>query len=232
MLDCWSLLEQEGPLAVANVFGGIPELSRIPTWDAIGGATDIAEHVRERIAEDAEALGTAGVTPVNLPFLGENYRDAPPPLLSEIARALVDSVPTTSRLYAPAVVGDPHPDHVLVRRLALKLFRQGVPTTLYAELPYAVQFGWPHWVTGAERNPRVDVDVFWNRFREAVPELRSAEAEVVVLTGDKRRRKLDAIRLYRTQFAGMDVHGVLSNPEIHGYEVFWPLGSSTQSRVR
>src|SRR5207247_917929 len=101
------------------------------------------------------------------------------------------------RLHAPAVVGDPHPDHVLVRRLALRLFRQGVPTTLYAELPYAVQFGWPHWVTGAERNPRVDVDVFWNRFREAVPALRSAEAEVAVLNGDQRRRKLDAIRLYR-----------------------------------
>ena len=223
VLDCWSVLSRGGRAEVVNVFAGIPSGPAIPSWDRICGATDIARHVRDRIREDAEALAAVGVKPVNLPFLSQDHRDGPPPLQSTLARAIASSAPTARRLYAPAMVGEPHPDHLLVRALALALCRRGVPTTLYADLPYAVAFGWPHWVTGEAKNPRLDVDVFWNRFLEPVRELAGAPPRVVELSADEAAVKLGALRKYETQFAGLDANGLFTSRSIHTFEVFWDL---------
>lgn len=228
VIDCFSLLASGEPVRVANVFAGVPEDGVVPSWDRICGAEDIAEHVRERIAEDREALATLGIEPVDLPFLGLNYRSGRPrPALSEVASALAGRVPAASRVFAPAMVGDPIEDHVFVRTLALSLHAQGLPATLYADVPYAVQFGWPHWVTGTARNPRVDVDVFWGRFLSGVPELARAEARVVTLGPEGAKRKLETMRMYRTQFEGLDAHGVLSDPAVHAFEVYWDLDRSS-----
>jgi LmbE family N-acetylglucosaminyl deacetylase len=61
VVDCFAVLTGGEPVQVVNVFAGIPEHGVIPSWDRICGATDIAEHVRERIAEDREALATLGL---------------------------------------------------------------------------------------------------------------------------------------------------------------------------
>ena len=221
VIDCFSVLTGGEPVQVVNVFAGIPERGVIPSWDRICGATDLAEHVRERIAEDREALATLGLEPVDLPFLGENYRaGGPRPGLQDVADALARSVPAASRVLAPAMVGEPIADHVFARTLGLAL---GIPVTLYADVPYAVQFGWPHWVTGDERNPRVDVDVFWERFLAQIPGL--GQPRVVALSPDEAARKLETMRLYRTQFPGLDALGTLSNPRVHGFEVYWDLRS-------
>jgi LmbE family N-acetylglucosaminyl deacetylase len=221
VIDCFSVLTGSEPVQVVNVFAGIPEHGAIPSWDRICGATNIAEHARERVAEDREALATFGLEPVDLPFLGENYRaGAPRPALQDVADELAGEVPAASRVLAPAMVGEPIADHVFVRTLALAL---GIPVTLYADVPYAVQFGWPHWVTGAERNPRVDVDVFWERFLAQIPGL--GQPRVVALSSDQAARKLETMRLYRTQFPGLDALGTLSNPRVHGFEVYWDLRS-------
>jgi hypothetical protein len=122
------------------------------------------------------------------------------------------------------MIGDPvQADHVFARNVALALYRGGVPTSLYADLPYAVRFGWPHWVTGTSRNPRLNVDAYWDRFVKTVSELEGVEPRIVRLSATMAERKLNTLSLYRTQFPGLDALGLLSNSGVLGFEVYWDL---------
>jgi LmbE family N-acetylglucosaminyl deacetylase len=228
VLDCWGPLCGEPELNVVNVFAGVPAAGRLAAWDAITGAGDSATRARERIAEDALALQRAGRRPQNLPFLDAQYRPPPrAPSLAELDAALAAAVPSAARIYAPAGIGG-HPDHVLVRRYACALRRVGMPVTLYAELPYCVLHGWPHWVDGAEPDPHRDVDEFWRTFLDAVPGLPPLRgAHVRRLDETAAAAKLAAMRCYRTQFSCLDFGAgrLLSDPEIHRYEVSWDLGA-------
>lgn len=222
VLDCWSVLTQPGRLNVVNVFAGMPSAGRTTHWDRIVGASDSAELMRRRIDEDREALALAARTPVNLDFLEHQQReDSRPPKLKALDKALTKVVPAASRVYAPAVLGTPHPDHVRVRAYARASAAAGMPVLLYADLPYAVVYGWPHWVTGDARDPHLDVDAYWS-------ERPAGEPRVVALDEAQAAAKLDAMRAYATQFPSLDRGpiGLLSNPKVHRFEVFWPCGSS------
>ncbi|HEV3322969.1 MAG TPA: hypothetical protein VG147_12385 [Solirubrobacteraceae bacterium] len=235
VLDCWSLLRSELPVTVVNLFAGVPAPGRLAPWDAITGAADSAVRARERIAEDARALASAGRTPLNLPFLDAQYRAASgAPGLEEIDRALSAAVPSASRVHAPAGVGG-HLDHLLACRYGRMLLRAGLPVTLYADLPYCVLHGWPHWVDGSEPDPHRNVDAFWLEFLKGVPELpglRSAHVER--LDDTVAAAKLAAMRCYVTQFSGLD-YGAgrpLSDPEIHRFEVRWELSCGKRRNVK
>jgi hypothetical protein len=226
VLDCWGLLSEERECNVVNVFAGVPAARRLAAWDAITGATDSAARVRERIAEDALALGRAGRRPLSLSFLDGQYRPPPrAPNLAELDASLAAAVPLAARIHAPAAIGG-HPEHMLVRRYACALRRAGMPVTLYAELPYCVLHGWPPWVDGAAPDPHRDVDAFWHQFLEGVPGLPPLRAARVRRLDDAAAAaKLVAMRAYRTQFSCLDFGAgrLLSDPEIHRYEVSWDL---------
>jgi LmbE family N-acetylglucosaminyl deacetylase len=225
VLDCWSLLSSDCELNVVNVFAGTPAPGRLTLWDAVTGAADSAQRTAERAAEDMVALARAGRTPLNLPFLDAQYRTPPGPSLEGIDRAVSAAVGGASRVYVPAGLGS-HPDHVLVRRYGRMLWRARMPVTLYADLPYCVQHGWPHWVEGREAEPNRDIDAFWQSYLRDVPEmppLRSAHVEH--LDAPTASAKLEAMRCYRTQFPALDggPKRLLSDPAIHGFEVRWEL---------
>jgi LmbE family N-acetylglucosaminyl deacetylase len=223
VIDCWSVITAEGTLNVVNVFAGVPPAGRATRWDRIVGAADSAELMRTRIAEDREALGRAGRSPVNLDFLAHQHReDRRPPRLAAIDAELTHAAPAASRVYAPAALGTPHPDHVRVRDYALACARAGVPVELYADLPYAVVYGWPHWVTGDPPDPNLDVDAYWGDDTPA------GEPRVVQLEHEEAAAKLEAMRVYATQFPSLDRGpiGLLRNPKVHPFEVFWACESS------
>jgi LmbE family N-acetylglucosaminyl deacetylase len=225
VLDCWNVLADDADVKVVNMFAGIPQAGVLTLWDSITGASDSAERARARIAEDARALARAKREPVNLPFLDAQYRRHPPPTLAQFDRAVSEHAPSVSRVLAPAGLGS-HPDHVLTRRYAQVLRRAGVPVTIYAELPYCVLHGWPHWVDGREPEPNRNVDAFWSSFLVDVaemPTLRSAR--VVRLDEQAAAAKLDAMRCYETQFPALSygARGLLSDRAIHGFEVSWDL---------
>jgi LmbE family N-acetylglucosaminyl deacetylase len=228
VLDCWGLLGSERELRVVNLFTGAPAAGRLAPWDAITGARDSAERVRERAAEDALALGRAGRRPVNLPFLDAQYRRPPPaPSLEELDLALSSVVQSASRIHVPAGLGE-HPDHLLARRYGRMLLRAGIPVHVYAELPYCVRHGWPSWVDGREPDPHRDVDAFWRSSLERVaemPPLRSAHVER--LDDEAASAKLAAMSCYATQMPCLDygASGVLADPAIHRFEVSWELRS-------
>jgi LmbE family N-acetylglucosaminyl deacetylase len=232
VLSCWSVLTSDDHVQPVNVFGKPPPPGTLTRYDRICGARDSSEHVRERVAEDARALESAGRAPVNMPFLDRQYRRPwQTPSLADLDRRLADAVPRVRELYAPAGLGfAPQPDHELVRRLAVASARAGIRLWLYADLPYAVTFGWPQWVTRAEEYEHLDVDALWEQLEQDVPGIGGIRsARVVRLPPDEAERKLAAMQEYRTQFAALDggVTGLLRNPAIHGFEVFWEVKAVT-----
>ena len=112
VLNCWSVLTGPGPVAVVDVFGGVPRAGFVSGWDAVCGATDSAEMVRARLAEDRAALAHAGVEPVALPFLDAQYRGCRAlPAFADVDRAIAEHVPAISAVYVP--LGTRHADHRL-----------------------------------------------------------------------------------------------------------------------
>jgi LmbE family N-acetylglucosaminyl deacetylase len=228
VLDCWSLLtDAERDLTVVNVFAGMPQEGTLTRWDAVTGARDSALRAQERMAEDAEALSLADRPPVNLPLLDAEYREPAPPYgLDDLDRALAEVASTASHVHVPAGIGA-NADHLLVRRYGRLLLRAGIPVTVYAELPYCVLHGWPHWVDGRDTEPTRNVDAFWLSFLVSVPEMPPLHSATVEwLDEDVAAAKLDAMRRYRTQLPSLSLggRGLLEDPEIHGYEVRWRLG--------
>jgi hypothetical protein len=226
IFDCWSLLTSDAELLVVNVFGGVPPPGPARRWDRICGGSDGAEMARRRIAEDAEALRRAERSAANLPLLDAEYREpAPDPSLEDLDAAVAAVARSASAVYAPACLGT-NTDHRLTRRYARGLLAQGIPVRLYADLPYCTIHGWPAWVDGSEPDPHRHVDRFWDTFLVEVPELADLrDATVARLDRGQAKAKLDAMRDYRTQLSALDGGraGVLTNPAIHGFEVFWEL---------
>jgi LmbE family N-acetylglucosaminyl deacetylase len=224
VLSCWSVLAGGAPVRVINVFAGVPAPGQVTRWDRICGAGDSAVHFRARLAEDRAVLESLVGDPVNLPVLEQQYRSAPRISLAALDRPLCQAVSAASAVYAPAAMGGGHVDHRLARGLARALARQGMPVHLYADVPYAVRYGWPHWVTDTPREPHLDVDPYWEPTLAEVPEMGGLRgAQVIRLAPEEGARKLAAMRAYRTQFTSLDRGGLLSDPETHGYEVLWRL---------
>ncbi len=233
VLDCWSVLEDdEAPgVRIANVFAGAPrEGAPAPLWDRITGAADPAARLHERLAEDQAALARAGRTALSLPLLDAQYRGGGRPLEpADIDRELAARLEgPVARVFAPAAIGG-HPDHLLVRRYARALLRRGFLVTLYADLPYCLLHGWPGWVDGRDAGSFRDVDAFWQSFLADVPELPPLRsARVARLDDERAAEKLAALRCYRTQLPALSygARGLIEDPEIHRYEVFWDLAPS------
>jgi LmbE family N-acetylglucosaminyl deacetylase len=225
VLSCFSALLADGEVRVVNVFAGVPDPGFATRWDRICGATDAADQARARMAEDEAALAHAGRRPVHLGFLDiECRRFASPPSLAAIDRGVLRASPGASRIYAPAGIGG-QIDHLTVRRYAVALAAAGHAVELYAELPYSVTHGWPHWVTGDPPHPFLDVDPYWEPFLVGAPVGPLREARVVRLDDEQAARKLAAMRAYRSQLPALDgnANGILSRPDTHRFEVLWSL---------
>ena len=224
VIDCWTVLTSSADVRVVNVFAGAPSPGALSYYDRLAGASDSADHVAARIADDRDALDRAGRRAINLGFLARPYRAGRPEApFADLDAAIASHIPTVARVYAPAALGEPHPDHELMREYALALATAGLPVRLYADLPYCAVYGWPAWVTGNEPDPHLDIDAYWNGSGAA---LSRAGAEVAHLDAGEADAKLEAMRTYR-DFAVLDRGpiGQLSNPAIHGFEVFWAVGN-------
>lgn len=223
-LGCWQILSGPKPVEVINFFTGPPKGRALSTWDRLTGGVDPATHMQRRVREDREALAVAGRHPVNLDLVDSQYRRVAPSL-ARMRVGVGSRMPRASCVYAPAGIGS-HADHTLVRRLALDLVDDGVPVCLYAELPYAVRFGWPHWVTGTRPDPHRVVDAWWDAGLDGVrvPN-RRLEARVEVLERETVASKLRAIQLYRTQFPALSAgaRSGLVDLEVLRYEVYWDV---------
>jgi LmbE family N-acetylglucosaminyl deacetylase len=179
VLSCWHVLEGPGEVVVLNVFAGVPT-GPPGWWDRLTGAKDAAQRMAERHEEDRRALAAAGRDGESLGFLDAQYRQngGPPP--AELASALRPHLRPDDLVYAPVTEGE-HPDHRLVREAALALRGEVAELRLYDDLPHALNAG-----------------------RRAPHEPAGLRPEVHLLDPEALRRKLTAVRLYRSQVAALD----------------------------
>ena len=225
VLSCWHVLAGARKVLVVNVFAGEPPPGTLGWWDRLAGATDSPAMVRIRIEEDRQALALAGCTAVNLPFLDDQYR-GPDQSPGEIFESLQRVVVAGARLYAPASLGDHHPDHTAVRAAALTLHAEGADLELYADLPHATVFGWPRWVLDGSSSGADPAGERWASQLETtgIPVQRMVPVRHR-LPAEDHARKLEAVRTYRSQIAPLTrVFGSsLEDPQLLGFEVDWRL---------
>lgn len=219
VLSAWAPLTRLAGTRVVNICSQLPPSGPAPRWDRLTGATDAAERMRERLVEDTEALELAGVEPaVGLDFLDAHYRSGPidPAALREAIEA---AVPATSELWAPAGIGA-HADHLQVRQAALELAAGGgPPVRLYAELPYAVKYGWPSWVTGHAGPRGLDLDAWLADYLPGDGGL--PPAQPCELSEREAARKLAAAQCYGTQWHALRLSASvpLDDPRVLRYEL-------------
>jgi LmbE family N-acetylglucosaminyl deacetylase len=228
VLSCWRALDRPEPATVLNVFSGAPPAGApVGWWDRITGATDSATRMREREAEDGEALATAGARARDLRLLDHQYRSTSI-AAADLAAALERVLDADAVLYAPAAI-DGHPDHVAVRDAAVRLATSGRPLVLYADLPHAVRHGWPAWVTGEPEPPGIDVGADWEAaLRRSGLVVDRLIRRAWPLDAACRARKLAALAAYRTQRAAIDhlAFAPLDDPRTLAWEVTWDVPRS------
>lgn len=220
VLSCWSVVDGPEECSVVNVFTGPPDPARDRPWDELTGAADPAVRQEDRIEEDRRALAHAGRTPMNLglrPPASEHSA-------AHLRELLAAAVPPGCDLYLPAAIGA-HPAHALVRDVGLQVTGRAGRAFLYADLPYAIRWGWPAWVTGAEADPYLVPEAAWARDLAPAHLPGRPEPDVRLLDAAAVERKLAALHEYRTQWGAINdgPHRVLENPAVRGWEVAWCL---------
>ena len=232
VLSCWHLLEGREHVSVVNVFTGSPaQGSPPPWWDELTGARDSVQRMRERRAEDRRALAHVHRSAFNLGFLDHQYGRAESPAGQLLTRLGALLEPGTV-VHAPAAMRR-HPDHVVVRDVALQLARAGWPVVLYADLPHAIAEGWPAWVSGQPESPGADVNAQWDVvLAEAGLHPERLVPRVRPLDANARARKLQALDEYRTQRRWLDPLSFvpLDDPRALAFEVTWTVPPSALRR--
>ncbi len=221
--SAWSVLKSEREVTVVNVCTRAPEPGFVTRYDKVAGATDSHEFVAQRIAEDRAALALAGREPVSLGFVDDQYREEELDM-DAVAQELERHVSAASLIVGPGSLGG-HPDHLAVRSLALRYLALGIPLELYADLPYAVRYGWPHTVSGDQPKPNLSPQADWDFHLEGVTAGHDLDVRVHEFDDVESAQKLVAMHTYRTQFPSLNSGPIdrLANPRIRRYEVLWSV---------
>ena len=200
-----------------TVCAGIPPAGApLSTWDADSGARDAADRATERLAEDDAALAVVGASTTRLPELGQHYRGAPYDV-AHVAEQLVTLLHGVPEVWLPAGIGG-HGAHEGTSRAALEASRVVRPVNvwLFADLPYALGFGWPERRDGLE-----------HELRRLGHDPEHLEWSIRRLDAEEQERKQRAIRCYRTQLEllGMSADGRFADPAADSLELAWRLAT-------
>jgi LmbE family N-acetylglucosaminyl deacetylase len=159
-----------------------------------------------------------------LDFIEDQYRTEPISV-DRLRESFLAQVPSAAWVSAPAAIGA-HPDHQLIRDLALRLAADGWSVELYADLPYAVRYGWPEWITGVHPGPHLVVEAWWDEFlREITARGHQLTRQVHDLGEAGSDAKLNAMTGYATQYQQLNsgIVNRLTNPLIRRYELSWKV---------
>lgn len=213
---------------VATLCTASPNSDTAPSnYDRLTRSSDPSARYEERRAEDLAVAAAGGWRSFHCGLVDFPYRKTDPgPDPGDIARALLleAKVSQVCELWAPAGIGG-HLDHILTRSVGLEL--QAIlqkPLHLYADLPYAANFGWPSWITGMPDPAYLDIDADWRRWLPSQVAVRS-DAVIHRLDKQAQERKLEACAVYRTQFAVSDAgpSRLLTHPDRIPVEVSWRI---------
>lgn len=210
---------------VVTVFAGLPaEGTPGPVWDRLTGAADAHRRVCDRLAEDDGALRLLGVGTDRLDLLDGQYRDGPAPH-GRVTGLLRPLLADCTEVWLPAGVGG-HRDHVAARDAGLAAAPPDVAVLLYADLPYALVYGWPGWVDGAAARPLLDPTPWLEAELESVGLDPAALLRAPrTLNDDLRHRKQEAMACYVSQLPALDAQsgGRLGDPAVLAHELAWSV---------
>jgi len=227
VLSASNRLMQPGTTLVTVFSGMPPDDVALTYWDRLTRASSSRERQRERLAEDDEAHRVLGCDSLRLGEQEEQYRSGP--LDGErLAARIGDVIGRAAEVWIPAAIGG-HNDHRAARDAALAAVEaapERPEVHLYADLPYALWYGWPSWVTGREPRAYLDVDAWLDgelSYRGLDP--RRMTRQAVELSPRARALKEAAMSAYRSQLPALSLDG--SNPErlrnVLSHEVAWLL---------
>lgn len=250
VLSAWHAVSAPGDVTVVTVFAGLPEPGFVTDLDRSHGAGESAAWLRRRRREDRAALALAGRTPMHLDVLEVQFPAFGDPAIRAriaaspdrfvalvsgqaglgsdpawLAEAIRSRIPATPVLYGPAGIGG-HPDHRDLALATLLLAGEDRAVRLYADSPYYLAQGLPSWLAGTP-NPKADAltDGALDRLGPPGPALTRHVRE---LSETELRRKLAAMRRYRTEFPAIwaDLASSPAGPEAMRHETWWAVGDA------
>ena len=241
-LSAFSVLNVDNreSISVVNVFTGKPSITAVTEVDAVTGAMSSQRLMELRLEEDAEAL--SGAKTYHLDLLDNQYRsinlrnyeiadDVEQELTEKIAYGLERlqiSLADYSDIFIPRGIGG-HPDHLIVRNAVLSLCKQHLHGKIrfYADMPYAIRYGWPNWILGTEKDPFLDVDAFWKMSTNKSNLDFENYFKIISFSAEDIKKKREMIKKYKTQYSSLTCGTIDIFKEDRNlqYEVHWSLES-------
>lgn len=231
-----SLQIMNSQVLVLTIFAGLPEPHQpLGDWDRLTRAVNGRTRLLEREAEDDEALSRLGARAARMAERDVEYRSTEIDK-NALTRALRPFLADSDEIWLPAAIGC-HPDHIIARDVGLRCIAelgQGQCVHLYADLPYAIEYGWPSWVDADSQRPFADSDWFIeSELRNAGLDNLDLKPTVWRLSNDERDLKYLAVSAYRTQLAalGMDDLQDGRSDRLWRYEASWAVDSGSLPRA-
>lgn len=209
-----------------TVFAGLPGSDCPPgDWDKLTCAASGRARQIERQAEDDAAASQLGALTARIAELDVEYRTADINR-DRLCGALRPFLAGADQVWLPAAIGS-HPDHLLARDAGLRCLAElgeGPQVNLYADVPYAIEHGWPSWVDPMGVRPFADADWFVDsEMRDAGLHSFELKPTVWELSPTERDRKYLAVSAYRTQLAALRIDDLLMRRAdcLLRFEVSW-----------
>ncbi len=231
VLSATTALTRYSATAVTVFSGPPPDGVALTRWDRVTRAESSHDRLRERLAEDDRAVSVLGCRTRRLDVPEAQYRVTELDFGDLVAR-LRREFEGEHEVWAPAGIGG-HPDHIATRDAALAAVRELAErpdVTLYADVPYALRYGWPSWVDGREPRPYLNIDAWFDwELAERGLDAVDLKPQVAELQPAERLLKAAAVRAYRSQLPSlcMEDLGDPDSGELWGpalkYEVAWRL---------
>lgn len=136
VFSCYHLLSNQ--TTIINIFSGIPDKTKKTTWDIVCGNFNSHNLMKMRKRENDLAVSKYIKNTINLNYLDRQYNDNRPDK-ADILNRLKDQISSKNDIiYAPLAIGNifSHPDHILIRKVALDLIASHYKVIFYADFPY------------------------------------------------------------------------------------------------
>ena len=195
-----------------TIFSSPPNSKKNTFWDFVCTGKTSVETMKIRKTENNKISDILDIPVIDLDFLDNQYdNDKDPDLIKKNILKYIDKSSTV--IYAPLAMSViyKHPDHVLVRNIAIELLKEGFNVFFYADIPY--------------------VNTFKTKTNSLIIFLKDTTGEdfvssIKILPKSSIKDKFNCMRIYKSQFkmTNLTSIGRLSNPRYFAREiVFKPI---------
>jgi len=190
VFSCWKTINDSQNSLIINVFAGIPKQGTRTLWDRICGEKNSMKMVNARRQENELALDKTKATNIYLDFLDRQYRTKIN-INNQVKKNMTQYLNKKSRILFPIALSSNyrHPDHLILRKIGLKLLEENYNINFYPDVPY---MGLPKNINNTH------VDQLINRIQGKLN--LSVGIKVLKLSEEERQAKHTAALKYSSQY--------------------------------